>query len=307
MRGRYFWFKRTREGMMKSLEYFQSAIEKDPLYALAYVGMADCYTLLCYYGHIFPWEAFPKAKALIEKALKIDDHLAEAYAALGWINLAYDWDWAVAEDCFKKALAIDPDYESAHRWYASYYLSMGRYEEALRESRIALDLDPLSLIANAEYGNFLRWTGRLDEAEKQLFKTLDMDSTFTVAHVNLGDLYFGKQEYTKAIKAFQKDQDNPWARGCLGDAYARAGEVEKARAIIGELNQVRNEKYIRPTAIGRVYQGLGEIERALDWYEKAYEERDPTMAFFRLFAYKESALSSNSRYKAIIDKMGFEK
>ena len=116
---------------------------------------------------------------------------------------------------------------------------------------------------------------------------------------------FNNDRYQKAIKAFQKDQDNPWVHGCLGDAYARVGEVEKARAIIGELNQVRNDKYIRPTAIGRVYQGLGEIERALDWYEKAYEERDPTMAFFRLFAIQEPKLSSNPRYKEIIDKMGF--
>jgi serine/threonine-protein kinase len=307
LKGRYFWGKRTEEGLKKSLEYFQLAIDKDPQYALAYVGKADAYTILAYWGFLSPKVAFPKAKVLAKKALQIDNSLAEAYTTLAWIYFDYEWDWAAAEHNYKKAIKLKPGYATTYHWYGAYFESLGRFEESLKMRKQALKLDPFSLLINAELSNSLIRLGRFDEAKEQLLKTLEMGPNFSPAHLNLGHLYSEKGEFEIAIRAYSRALSIPWAAGFLGYAYAKAGKIEKAREILAELKESSEESYIRPSAISLVYYGLGDLEKAFDWLEKAIQERDPVIPWIRQIVPKEDQILSDPRYKAILRKIGLDR
>jgi len=307
LKGRYFWGKRTEEGLKKSLEYFQLAIDKDSQYARAYVGKADAYTILTYWGYLTPKKAIPKAKVLAKKAMQIDDSLAEAYATLAWICLDYDWDWPGAEDRFKIALELNPGYATAYHWYAAYFQSRGQFEESLKMRKQALKLDPFSLLKNAELSNVLSSLGRFDEAKEQFYKTLEMDPNFSQTHLYLGNFYEKKGQYEEAIKAYQKALSIPWAAGFLGSAYAKAGKTEKAREILAELIEKSKERYIRPSAISLIYFGLGDIKKAFDWLEKGFEERDPAMPWIRLLLPEEDRVLTHPRFKAFLKKMDLDK
>lgn len=308
MRGLYFWDKRTREGMKKGMEYFEKAIEKDPEYALAYVGLADSYTTLSYYGFLPPKDAYPKAKALAEKALEMDDTLAEIHTSLALISFVYDWEWTSAERGFKKAIELNPGYASAHHWYGLYLASVGRFDEAMVEMKRALELDPLSIRLQTELGNLFNWSGRSDEAIEQLRKTLEMDPNSGYVYLHFGHVYICKGMYEEAIAAYLKAIELGITSAVvnLGAVYAMSGERDKAEKILHELEERSKQEYVRKSHIARIYQHLGEIDKAFELLEKAYEERDSTMAFVIKTYPAFKNIRSDPRYTALLKKMGLE-
>jgi eukaryotic-like serine/threonine-protein kinase len=277
LQGRYWWNKRTGDGLNKGIEYFQQAIDKDPTYALAYTGLADCYDLLPLYANVPPKDAFPKAKEAALKALEIDDTLAEAHASLARIKAEYDWDWSGAEREFRRATQLNPSYATAHQWYGDVLETMGRLEEAIAEYKRALELDPLSLVINRNLGLVFYFARRYDQAIEQLRKTLEMDPNFALAHLDLGLAYVQKSMYKEGIAEFEKElvvsPGNPYALSGLGYAYAVAGRRAEAQKLLAKLNELSKQKYVPALHMVRIYAGLGEKDKAFEWLKKSYEER----------------------------------
>ena len=207
LRGRYFWNKRTPDGIKQAIAEFQQAIDRDPNFALGYVGLADCYTGLTFYNFAAPHEAMPKAKESAIKALSLDNTVAEAHASLAHVLMNYDWNWAMAEKEFRRSIELKPDYPTAHQWYAIHYLTAtDRLEEAVQEMKRALELEPASLVMNTFMGATLYYAGRYDEAIDQCRRTIQMDPNFAVAHWHLGLAYEQKQFFDKAIEEFRRRQ-----------------------------------------------------------------------------------------------------
>jgi tetratricopeptide (TPR) repeat protein len=231
LKGRYFFNKRTKEGLIKGIEYFNQAITIDANYALAWAGLADCYIVLSVYDMIPPREGIWEGKRAALRALQLDETLAEAHTSLGHLSTR-DWDWSGAEKEFKRAIDLKPNYATAHAWYAVYLRAMGRFQEAMREARIALKIDPLSLILNSALGSLLYLARQYDQAIEQLQRTLEMDPGFGIAHFGLGLAYEAKGIYEEALIQFQQAMtilgDGPELRSCLGRIYALSGRKDEA-------------------------------------------------------------------------------
>src|SRR6478735_8991979 len=239
LRGRYFWNKRTPDGMKQAIAEFQQAIDRDPNFALGYVGLADCYTGLTFYNFAAPHEAMPKAKESAIKALSLDNTVAEAHASLAHVLMNYDWDWAMAEKEFKRSIELKPDYGTAHQWYAIHYLTAtNRLEQSLQEMKRALELEPASLVMNTFMGATLYYAGRYDEAVDQCRRTIEMDPNFAVAHWHLGLAYEQKQVFDAAIEEFKQaislSGGSPLMKAALGHAYAKSQKKDEANKILGE-------------------------------------------------------------------------
>ncbi|HYO62599.1 MAG TPA: protein kinase [Pyrinomonadaceae bacterium] len=286
LRGRYFWNRRTAEGFRKALEHFQRAIEIDRRYALAYAGLADCYALQSDYGVVPPHTAMPEARRAAARAIELDNTLAEAHTSLAFVKMAYEWDWAGAEQEFRSAIKLNPNYATAHQWYASCLVQMGRFDEALAEIQRAQELDPLSLIINANRGLYLYYAKQYDAAFEQVKKTLEVDRTFGVAHLYLGYLNLQRQGAEAAIGEFQEaityKRDGPEVQAALGHAYAVAGQTARAREQLERLRGPQQGHYVSPYFVAIVYAGLGERESALEWLQKAYEDRHPGMVLMKV-------------------------
>ncbi len=267
LRGRYHWNKRSEDGFRKGLEYFQQAIAKDPTYALAYAGLADCYALLGSVGYAgaATKDVMAKAKAATRKALEIDDTLAEAHASLAFITFRFDWNWPEAEKEYQRAIELNPNYPTAHQWYAMDLGIMGRTEEALSEIRRAHELDPLSLTINAGVARLLKSAGQQDKAIEQIRKTLEMDPNFIQAYFDLGLIHAEMGMYEEAIAEFEEggtlSGGNPQMKSVLGLAYAQSGRRADALRILDQLNELSERGYVSPFSIAVVYAGLGEKER----------------------------------------------
>jgi serine/threonine protein kinase/tetratricopeptide (TPR) repeat protein len=292
LRGRYWWNKRTEEGLNKGIEYFQQAIDKDPAYALAYAGLADSYSMLANFANVPAKEAFPKAKDAAQKALEIDDTLAEAHTSLAFIRTAYDWDWPGAEREFQRAIALNPSYATALTFYGGALWEMGRPEEAVAELKRAVELDPLSLIANTVLGTAFYMARQNDQAIEQERKTLELDPNFILAHLYLGQAYLQKSMYKEGIAEFEKllaiSPGNPGGLSNLGYAYAVAGRRQEAQKVLDKLNELSKQKYVPAASRVIIYAGLGEKDKAFEWLEKGYEDRsifsikvDPTLDSLR--------------------------
>ena len=285
LKGRFYWNKRTEEGMQKSLEYFQQAIERDPNFALAYSGLADTYDLLGASdatGAMPPNEALPKAKAAALKALEIDDALAEAHVSLAHVHYYYDRDWTAAEREYKRALELNPNYPIAHQWYAVYLMSAGRFDEALAQTRRAQELDPLSLPINMTLGWVLLNARQYDQSIEQLRKTLEMDPHFILTHHRLGLVYEQKGKYDEAIAEFREvinlSAGKPLGITALAHAYALAGKRAEAQKTLVESQEISKQRYVSSAAIALIYAALGDKDQAFTWLEKADKERDGTLA-----------------------------
>ena len=281
LKGRFYWNKRTEKGVREGIGYFQQAIERDPNYAPAYVGLSDSYQLLgiseALTGVMSPKEAIPKARAAAEKALEIDDGLPEAHASLAQ-NRWQDWDWVVAQEEFARSFELNPNYATAHHWYALNLLSLGRMEEAQVEIKRAQELEPLSLAINANVGMVLYTGHRYDEAIEQCLRTIDMDPTFALAHYRLGIAYVQKGMYGEAVSALQQaitySNKHPTAISALGHAYAVAGHRGEARRVLAELRALSERQYVSQYDIALIYVGLGDEEQSLKLLEEAYEQHD---------------------------------
>jgi serine/threonine protein kinase/tetratricopeptide (TPR) repeat protein len=309
LKGRFYWNKRTREGLLKGLEYFEKAIEYDPGYAQAYSGVADSYTLLGRYSYLSPKEAMPKGKAAALKALEIDDTLGEAHNSLAFVKRYYDWDWVGAEKEYQRAIELSPNYATAHHWYALHLGQMARTAEALKEIRRALELDPLSIIINTNVAWSYYFARQYDKAIDQFRKTLDMDPNYAVAHMRLGDAYLQKKMYQDALSELQwavaLSPESMDALADLGYAYGVAGQRSEAEKVLVELTKFSEERYVSSYDLGVLYLGLGQRDRALDLLDKAYDERASYITFARVDPRLDS-LRLEPRFKAIVAKLKLE-
>jgi serine/threonine-protein kinase len=275
LKGRYHWNKRTLEDLKKAIEYFNQAVEKDPNYALAYAGIADCYGVPQI--GLSPPEAMPRAKAAAMKALSIDDTLAEAHTSLANVLVRYDWDWSGAEREFKRAIELNPNYPTAHYWYALYLAGMDRQEEALREAQRAHELDPLSLVTNWHVGVILSYVRPYDRAIEQLRKTLELDPNFAGPHDDLGWTYAMMGRFDEAVSEFQTaiklSGGDTHFMGDLATVYALSGKRGEAQKILDQLTEVAKERYVSPYRMAQIYIALGDRDRAFEWLEKGYRDR----------------------------------
>jgi serine/threonine-protein kinase len=277
LQGRYNWNKRTVEGLQNGIEYFGKAIQRDQDYALAYAGLADCYLLLNVYNVASADDSYPKAEAASRKALSINESLAEAHTALGFVTYRYHLKWAEAEEHFKKAIALNPNYATAHQWYASYLAASGRLNEAVVEAKTAHELEPFSLTIYSDYIRSLYYAGRLDEARTESLKLLETDPSFARAHYELGLVLEEEGKLEEAINEFKLGlkqlPDNVTALSALGHTQARAGRKAEAEKVIAKLQELSKRQYVSPFQTAIVYAGMDERKLALDWLEKSREER----------------------------------
>ena len=279
LKGRYFWNKRTADGLKVALAYFNQAIDEDPKYAQPYSGLADTYALLgdWQYAAMTAKEALPKAKAAAIKALELDGALGEAHNSLAFCLDGFDWDFDSAGKEFQRAIELNPGYATAHHWYAWHLGLLGRYDEAIVEMRKAENLDPLSLIINADLSELLLLAHSYDESIRQSRKTIEMDSNFALAHNQLGQAYLQKQMLDQAIaelqKAVQLSQGSPTCMANLARAYAASGKTSEAAKLLSDLRKLSNPSYSHSSEIAVIYAALGDKVQAMTWLEKGYEER----------------------------------
>lgn len=307
LRGRYYWNKRTAENIHKAIEFFRKAIDEEPAYAGAYAGLADCYNQLAtvLIGGQTPTEVRPMAMAAAKKALEIDPELADAHAALAYARL-YDWEWAAAEQGFQRAIRLNPSYASAHLWY-SHYLSMWRrFDEALREVRLAHQLDPLSPIIQTQVGWTLQHAERYDEAILELRKVLEADPDYLWALWRIGSCYASKLMFQEGIDALEKaaalSGRSPSILGTLAETYGLAGRKDEARKLLNELEALSRQRYVPAIAFAHAYVGLGDSERVLESIEKAYQQREQGIAYIALW--KDGRYRSDPRFHELMRRVG---
>ncbi|HEX9217308.1 MAG TPA: winged helix-turn-helix domain-containing protein, partial [Gemmatimonadales bacterium] len=307
LKGRYFWNKRTGEGLKKAVDYFDRAIATDPDYANAYSGLADSYALMgdWEYGILSPRDAFPRAKAAATKALALDDNLSEAHTSLAFILDLYEWGWAPAEKEYKRALALNPGYATAHHWYAWHLMVMGRNGEGIAELKKAESLDPLSLIISADLADALCIAHRYDESVEQSHKTIAMDPYFAVAHYQLGQALEQKHKHDEAIAEFRRAIElsggNTTVESNLANAYAVSGRKEEAMKIVRDLESRQSRDSSTESNIALIYVGLGDNARAIIWLNKAYQARfNPSILLRPVF----DPLRSDPRFQDLLSRIG---
>jgi len=308
LKGRYYWNKRSEEGLTKAIEYFQLATQKDPRYALAYAGLADCYSIIgsAIVGTVPSQDVAPKAKAAALKALELDDTLAEAQTSLATVRFNYDWDWAAAGTGFTRSIELNPSYATAYQRYSLYLMAMGRAQESIAEINHARELDPLSISMNFSLGWRLYMARQYDAAIEQLRNTLDLDPNFALPHLVLGQAYEQKGSFPQAIAEIQKaasiSHDGPPILGALGHTLALAGKREEAEKVLSQLMEESKKQYVSPFYVALVYAGLGENERAIDWLEKAYQDRSNALVFLKVDPQLDT-LRSNPRFQSLLHRL----
>ncbi len=308
IRGRYFWNKRTGDGLRTAIGEFDRAISRDPAFALAYAVLASSYVLLPYVTTTPGREAYPRAKAAALKALEIDPGLAEAYPVLGVEQRDYEWKWADAEASFRKAIELDPDNPTAHQWYGEHLFFIGRFEESLAEMRRAQQLDPLSLIISKQLGDVYVYWRHYDDAIAQFKATLTMDPSFSYAHEALSRAYMRKGMYREAIgearKALAIDPDRPDATAFLAVAYVLSGREQDGRRVLAAILRKEKAGEFPAVLLATVYAGIGDKENALQWLGKAMEERGFGLARLK-FGEEWDSLRSDPRFSAFLQRMQF--
>ena len=305
--GRYRLEKKTHEATLKAIEFFEKAIEKDPNYALAYAGIAESYFSLSITGGMPPREAFPRVKEAAAKALQIDPLLAEAHCNLGIAKFFNDWDWSGAEQDFKQAIEINPNYAAPHEMYAHLLSNLGRHTEALAESSRGLELNPLSLISNAIRGQILFFAGRYDDAVAHLQKAIDVEPNFWISHLTLGKVYERKKMYPQAIAEFQRALEvsgAPEPKSLLGYTYGVSGNDVEARRLLAELKEMSTRQYVAPKHVALVYAGLGRKDQMFEWLEKAYDDRDISLTFIKVEP-RWDEYRAEPRFVDLLRRVGF--
>jgi TolB-like protein/DNA-binding winged helix-turn-helix (wHTH) protein/Flp pilus assembly protein TadD len=310
LKGRYFWNKRTADGLKKAADYFTQAIEKDPSYAQAYAGLADSYALLgdWEYGVLAPKEAYPRAKAAATKALELDSTLGEAHISLAFCLDGFDWDWESAGKEFRRGVELSPGYATGHQWYGWHLAALGRNDEAVAELKKAESLDPLSLIIGADLAEELLIAHRYDEAIRQSRKTMAMDPFFAVAHYELGQVFAQKHMNKEAIAELQKANElsagSTTFTSNLAYAYAVSGKRNEAVKILNDLKNQSHHAVSNAPEIALVHVGLDEKDEAMAWLEKAYAERfNPGVLLRPAF----DPLRSDPRFQDLLRRIGLSR
>ena len=307
--GRFHLNKFTDDGFRKGRDYFQQSIDEDPAYAPAYAGLAEAYNRLCGYNALPSNEGFPKARVAAEKALQLDDSLAEAHATLGAVRFFYDWDFPGAEKEYKRALEMNPNNAEAHQLYSYFLTGMGRFDESLVEMRRAQELDPLSVEKVTGIGEILHFQGQSDRALEQYRKALEMDTNAGFVHWAIGNVYVKKGMYAEAIAQYQKSiplsGSSPDEPASLAYAYALAGKRREALQIIEELKERSKRQFISPTVIAVIYGGLGEKDMAFEWLEKAYSGRDFILVLLKIEPMFDP-LRDDARFTDLMRRVGLQ-
>ena len=307
LKGRYFWNKRTADGLKVALAYFNQAIDEDPKYAQAYSGLADTYALLgdWQYAVMTPKEALPKAKAAAIKALEMDSTLAEAHNSLAFCLDVFDWAFDSAGKEFLRAIELNPGYATAHHWYGWHLAVLGRNAEAIAEMKKAENLDPLSLIIKADLAELLVLAHSYDESIQQSRKTLEMDPNFALAHNQLGQAYLQKQMQVEAVaelqKAVQLSGGSPTCKANLARAYVASGKKNEAVKLLSDLKKRSNSSYSNASEIAVIYVALGDADQATNWLAKGYEERfNPSVLLRPGF----DPIRSDPRFQDLVHRIG---
>jgi TolB-like protein/DNA-binding winged helix-turn-helix (wHTH) protein/Tfp pilus assembly protein PilF len=285
LRGRYFWNKRTPQGLQQAIKCFEQAVAKEPTYARAYAGMADSHALMSGYSLAPPRESAPKARAAALRALEIDEGLAEAHASLASIAQNYDWDWQTAEKEYRRAIELDPNYATAHHWYAEYLALEGRFAEAFGEIERARQLDPLSLIIATDNGEIFYLSRQYDRAVEQFRGVLDMEPSFPRAHLFLDFTYAQMGMVTDAladIEKWRRTDDTPWSWTMLAYVYSRSHQLAQAQSALEKLKELNRRRRFDPGAILCAYVGMADMDQALPWFEKAYSERSTALTSLKV-------------------------
>jgi serine/threonine protein kinase/tetratricopeptide (TPR) repeat protein len=307
LKGRHHWNRWTEEGFYKAIEYFRQAVEKDPSYALAYAGLADCYVLLGWNSYLPPKEAFPKGKAAAKTALQLDLDLAEARTPLAALLWLHDWQWEEAQREFNRSLELGPTYATANHWYAEYAMTMGRHGEAMTRMKNGQDLDPLSLIINVAVGWALYFARRYDEAIEQLRRTVDLDPNYPVTYWILGLLLRKTGCYELAItegeKGVKLSGGSPLMRAALAHTLGTAGRTKEALEMLDDLTNLAKQKYVAPYFFAGIYIGLGENDRAIEYLEKCYEEHSHWLIYLHIDPSMDG-LRDNQGFQGLLRRIG---
>jgi serine/threonine-protein kinase len=285
LKGRFHWNKRSREGFESAVSYFNQAIEQDPRFALAYVGLADAYSVMSVYFMLPPAEAFARSRAAAQKALELDPSLAEAHLIMAVTLSEYEWQWEKGEESYKKAIALNPNYATAHQWYGESLAAMGRIDEAIAELHMAQQLDPLSPIIATSLGTAYAWLSRFDDAQRELSKALEMDPAFPRALWTRGVVRYLRGDTTAAINDMRgllaSTTENDDAHSTLAFLLGRSGNIREAADLTRQLHQKAKSRYVSPYLLAVCYAGMGDRNEAFRWLEKGFEERSSGIVYMR--------------------------
>ncbi len=305
LKGRYFWNKRTEADIQTALDYFQRAVDLDPGYSRAWVGIADAWIFRGWYSRLAPRETFPKAKSAALRALEFDSTQAEAHASMAHILFEFDHDWPTAEREYRRAIELDPKYATAHHWYGGFLSAMGRHEEALQQALTARTIDPLSPIIQTWIGLRYYFAGKTDEAITEYRKALELDRDFAPAHWHLGWAYEQAGRFAEGVaeakRAVAIDGGNLVYLASLGHAYARAGMTKEARATLARLAEASTHQHVSAYHVAVIYLALGDTTAGLDWLERAFNEQSPWIGYLRVDPRVDPA-RSQPRFERLLEK-----
>ena len=306
LKGRYYWNKRTGESMQKAEQYFEQAIDRDPTYAGAYSGLADCNSGLTWHGYESPAEALPKAYAAARKALEINPESAEAHASLG-LAMSHRWDWTGAEAEFRRALQLDPQYANAHHWYGDYLSIRGRHGEALAEAKHALELDPLNLMISSWVGLRYYMARDYSRAIDQNRNSVELDPHFAAAHLLLGEDYLGAGLHSEAVNELKKaanlSGDSPLYTAQVAVALAVEGRSDEALRIAHELEAISRKRYVSPYGLAQIYAASNKKENTFKWLQAAYEDHAVWMGYVAVDPIFDR-YRSDERFKDLLRRVG---
>jgi TolB-like protein/Flp pilus assembly protein TadD len=308
LKGRYYWNRRSHEGFHKGVQHFREAITKDPGFAAAYAGLADCLSLLTLFGFVAPDDGIARARELAQRALQLDPALAEAHASLAMINTWYDFDFGAAERGFERSIELNPRYAIGHSWFGFHLGLMGRYEEAYTECKRSIRLDPVSSPRHWVLG-IVHWMGRrYDQAIEACEKALEFDSNYIWAHGIIGWANLAKGLFEASISAAKAElQLSPTSTFCianLGEAYAAAGDREGARQILDQLEELSTRQFVNPYTTSRIHAALGNPDEALKWLQAAYSGRVTFLALLKTDPQLDK-LREDPRFRSLMLSMKF--
>jgi TolB-like protein/DNA-binding winged helix-turn-helix (wHTH) protein len=308
IKGRFYWNKRTEEGLKRGIQYFQQAIDIEPSYAEAYDGLADCWQGLAWYGYMPSKDGFLRARAAATKALELNGSMAEAQATLAHVSANYDFDWKAAEDGYRRAIALNPNYATAHHWYADLLSAMGRPEQAIAESQRARELDPLSPLINAWLGWRYQFARRYDQAIVEYRKALDLDPSFAPAHLLLGQAYEQKKMLKEATaeleQAVKLSGGGAVYLASLAHAYGVAGSRSDALKLIRQLENLAAQQRVSSYDVALAFVGVDDKDQAFSWLEKAVSDHAGRLMFLNVEPRFDS-VRSDPRYAELARRLGF--
>ncbi|HMF99854.1 MAG TPA: tetratricopeptide repeat protein, partial [Gemmatimonadaceae bacterium] len=302
--------KRTSEGVFEGIKYFEEAIALDPTYALAYTGLADSYSLHIDYRNVPTHEGHQHAKFYARKAIELDDTLAEAHASLAWSLFIYDWDWDAAAREFRRAIELDPHYAAAHQWYAFMLASQEKFDEALLEAHTAQENDPSSVSVRRSLGYCYLYARKYEQAHYHLDRAIAMNPTAEETYRIQGLILTLQKQFPAAERALREalalaPECGSYTKATLAYSLADAGDPSYARQVAAELDERLKSEYVSPVELALVYIALGDKEKALDWTERALDERRGWVAYLRVHPVVDS-LRSEPRFDALLKRMQFD-